>query len=319
MSQLSSLSKLSLCPQHFPSRRVALPIVILSCTFLLLSRIVTVEPGFTPAGDFRLRLLWAFSSAPSASVEFTQSPTCSSARDDTLPRVEESALVAGLDKVFGRRPRKKLPEEIAEQECIDWWHAYAAYHRAVLRYNGTGGWPAPRLAVVKKGRGVLGDGGGLGDTVSSQVSSLVFALLSGRVFQVYWTKAHFVFENLYIDTSYTGPEHYLDLTPDKEQGGMAESEDGKAQSSCVQVPGRPEAGAVLPHFPIATPVLHLLSSPLYSSHSTLYGCFLASVFLCNCPTCLCLTFYACFQARNLEILSQFPATMSLGSCKNESL
>lgn len=232
--------KATFCPQHFPSRRVTIPIAVFAFTSLLLSRIILIEPGYTPTGDFRIRFLWAFSTAPSASFEFFQS--CSSGGLDTFPRVEDSPLATGLQKVFGKRPRKQLPEEVAELECSHWWRAYADYHRQVLGHNGAGGWPIPQLAVVKKGRGVLGDGGGLGDTVSSQVSSLVFAMLSGRVYQVYWTKAQFVFENPYINTSYTGLEDYLDLTPDKEQGGTVESADGEAQSSCVQVPSRDDAG-----------------------------------------------------------------------------
>lgn len=229
-------------PRLVPPRCRVIPSFLLALAILSLLRVFTIDIKLTSKGEFLAHTVWA-SPKPlpdsTPRVSLLRSP--SEAVTEFL-KVEDSVLVAGLRKSFGRRPRKKLPEEIAEEQCHHWWHGYSSYHKLVLSNNGSAGWPPPRLAVVKKGRGVLGDGGGLGDTVSSQVSSLVFALLTGRVFQVYWTKARFVFESPYIDTWYTGPEEYLDLTPDKEEGGMAQSEDGQAQSSCVQMPYRNWAG-----------------------------------------------------------------------------
>eukprot|EP00243_Klebsormidium_subtile_P003777 TRINITY_DN17381_c0_g1_i1.p1 TRINITY_DN17381_c0_g1~~TRINITY_DN17381_c0_g1_i1.p1 ORF type:complete len:508 (+),score=51.38 TRINITY_DN17381_c0_g1_i1:577-2100(+) len=205
-------------------------------------RMFTINVKLTSEGDFLTRGAWASQKplpVPSETPPSSETKTRPPLETDTdFPSVKESALVVRLNEIFGQRPRKKLPEEVAEQACRSWWHGYLSYHKTVLRNNGSAGWPPPRLAVVKKGRGVLGDGGGLGDTVSSQVSSLVFAMLTGRLFQVYWTKARFVYESPYIDTRYTGPEEYLDLTPDKEGGGVVESGDGGAQSSCVQMPYR---------------------------------------------------------------------------------
>jgi hypothetical protein len=228
-------------PRLVPPRCRVIPSTLLALATLSLLRVFTVDIKLTSEGEYLAHTVWA---SPKPLPESTKaSPNSLLHPPPTdFPKVEDSVFVARLRESFGRRPRKKLPEEIAEEQCGHWWHGHASYHKLVLSNNGSAGWPPPRLAVVKKGRGVLGDGGGLGDTVSSQVSSLVFALLTGRVFQVYWTKARFVFESPYIDTRYTGPEEYLDLTPDKEEGGVARSEDGQAQSSCLQMPYRSWAG-----------------------------------------------------------------------------
>ncbi|GAQ81889.1 hypothetical protein KFL_000930350 [Klebsormidium nitens] len=227
-------------PPRLPPRRKVIRYTLLAFAAVSLLRIVTIDVRLTAEGEDFASRVWASSKPAPIPIETPLStnalpPTKS---DTDFPSVKESALVVGLNEAFGQRPRKQLPEEVAEQACQNWWRGYSSYHKTVLSHNGSAGWPAPRLAVVKKGRGVLGDGGGLGDTVSSQVSSLVFAMLTGRVFQVYWTKARFVLESPYIDTRYTGPEEYLDLTPDKEDGGLAQSGDGAAQSSCVQMPYR---------------------------------------------------------------------------------
>jgi hypothetical protein len=138
---------------------------------------------------------------------------------------------------------------------------YPKEHRALLDLPA--GDSKRRTAVAKKGRGTRLEPGGVGDFAGGMTgeptgavvcpficalstllrpapphtrtlaATLMFALATGRAYQLYWPVAGYAFYSPWIDTNYTDPESYLDMEPPAgfpySCCNVMTSDDGRAQ------------------------------------------------------------------------------------------
>ena len=115
--------------------------------------------------------------------------------------VNREKLLAGVAMLSGQQLLDRVREihPIQRLECGSWVDSYSALHRKILHGD------APQRYAIMRSKKIFENG--LADRLSSSVSILLYAILSGRAFQYDWEGDWPLWESLnsdHIDWRYTG-------------------------------------------------------------------------------------------------------------------